>query len=97
VKVLHVVRLAEEKISEVIMWTYLVVLGVAVTAIAQTQYRATAASEVAKARAIALTLSPTSNIVGKSFDRFVTIWCENTDYAMAAGDRSYISSYPIIL
>ncbi|CZT04846.1 related to phosphate-repressible acid phosphatase precursor [Rhynchosporium graminicola] len=33
--------------------------------------------------------SPTSNIVGKTFDRFVTIWFENTDYSMAAGDPNF--------
>ncbi len=68
------------------MWKTLV-LAFAATAFAQTQYTSTAASAVAKAQATALTLSPTSNVAGKRFDRFVTIWCENTDYSMAAGDR----------
>lgn len=54
---------------------------------AQTQYTSTAASAVAAARATALTLSPVSSVKGKTFDRFVTIWCENTDFDMAAGDR----------
>lgn len=31
--------------------------------------------------------SPTSNILGLHFDRFVTIWLENTDYNQAASDR----------
>lgn len=76
------------------MWTSLIVLGLAASTTAQTQYTGTAASEIAEARAAALTLSPTSNIVGKKFDRFVTIWCENTDFAMAAGDRSYLFFLP---
>jgi hypothetical protein len=42
---------------------------------------------VYKAQATALTLSPTSNVKGKSFDRYVQIWFENTDYDMAAADR----------
>ncbi|KAI0128295.1 acid phosphatase [Xylariales sp. AK1849] len=52
----------------------------------QNLYTATASSDVAAARATAKTLSPTSNIKGKAFDRFVVIWNENTDYEMAAGD-----------
>jgi acid phosphatase len=31
--------------------------------------------------------SPTSSVSGKAFNRFVTIWLENTDYSKAAGDR----------
>ncbi|TVY50119.1 Acid phosphatase [Lachnellula occidentalis] len=57
--------------------------------LAQTQYTSTAAAAVAKARATALTESPTSNVAGKTFDRFVAIWCENTDYSMAAGDTNF--------
>lgn len=61
-------------------------LIVAALVAAQTQYTATAAASVAKARATAKTLSPTSHVAGKTFDRFVTIWLENTDYDAAAGD-----------
>lgn len=32
------------------------------------------------------TRSPTSSVAGKVFNRFVTIWLENTDYDKAAGD-----------
>jgi hypothetical protein len=33
----------------------------------------------------------TSSIVkGKTFDRFVSIWLENTDYDKAAGDRGFL-------
>jgi len=52
-----------------------------------TMYTATASASIAAARATALTLSPTSSVTGKMFDRFVQIWLENTDYDIAAGDR----------
>lgn len=55
---------------------------------AQTQYTATGAADVAAARATARTLSPTSSVKGRTFDRFVNIWLENTDFDMAAADRS---------
>jgi hypothetical protein len=58
---------------------------------AQTQYTSTAAAAVAAARATALTLSPTSYVKGKTFDRFVSIWLENTDYDTAAADRAFPS------
>jgi hypothetical protein len=47
-----------------------------------------ASADVEAARATALTLSPVSSIKGKRFDRFVNIWFENTDFDMAAGDRT---------
>lgn len=53
----------------------------------ETLYTATAASSIAQAAATALTLSPTSNVKGKTFDRFVQIFLENQDYSIAAGDR----------
>ncbi|PQE12836.1 acid phosphatase protein [Rutstroemia sp. NJR-2017a BBW] len=46
-------------------------------------------ASVYKAQATALTLSPTSNVKGKSFDRYVQIWFENTDYDMAAADPNF--------
>jgi hypothetical protein len=52
-----------------------------------TQYTSTGTAAVAKARATALSLSPTSSVKGKTFDRFVNIWLENTDYDKAAADR----------
>ncbi|KAL7627211.1 hypothetical protein AAE478_003987 [Parahypoxylon ruwenzoriense] len=60
----------------------------AIKAVAQVEntYTATATSDVEKARATAKTLSPTSNVKGKAFDRFAIIWLENTDYDMALGD-----------
>jgi hypothetical protein len=54
---------------------------------AQTQYTSTATAAVAKAAATALTLSPTSNVKGLTFDRFVQIFLENTDYSSAVADR----------
>jgi hypothetical protein len=64
-----------------------------------TQYTSTASAAVAKAKATALTESPTSNVAGKTFDRFVSIFCENTDYSMAAADRktSHRSTKKVIL
>ncbi|KAI4717707.1 phosphoesterase-domain-containing protein [Aureobasidium sp. EXF-10727] len=49
-------------------------------------FTSTNPSDVDAARDTALTLSPTSNVKGKVFDRFVTIWLENTDYDKAASD-----------
>jgi hypothetical protein len=63
------------------------------TASAQTQYTSTQAAAVEAARATARTLSPTSSVRGKTFDRFVNIWLENPDFDMAAGDRATLSSY----
>ncbi|KAG9235636.1 phosphoesterase family-domain-containing protein [Amylocarpus encephaloides] len=67
--------------------------------IAQIQYTSTASAAVEKARATALTLSPTSHVQGKTFDRFVTIWLENTDFDMAAGDPNlkYLATQGITL
>ncbi|KAK2057404.1 phosphoesterase-like protein [Colletotrichum caudatum] len=52
----------------------------------ETRYTATGAAEVAAAAETAKTSSPTSNVTGKAFDRFVIIWNENTDYDKARGD-----------
>jgi acid phosphatase len=65
----------------------------ATTSNAQTQYTSTGTAAVAAAKATAKTLSPTSSVPGKSFDRFVNIWLENTDFEMAAGDRTPLLSY----
>lgn len=67
-------------------------LGVTAFALARLivgQNTATFASDVAAAAATAKTESPTSNVPGKAFDRFVVIWLENTDYSAAAADRTY--------
>lgn len=48
---------------------------------------ATDPANVYAAQATALTRSPTSDVKGKVFDRYVSIWFENTDYDMAAADR----------
>ncbi|KAI1124755.1 acid phosphatase phoa [Nemania abortiva] len=52
----------------------------------QNMYTATGTAEVAAAAATAKTLSPTSHVKGKAFDRFAVIWLENTDYDMAIND-----------
>lgn len=49
-------------------------------------YTATAASDVAAAAATALTLHPTSNVQGQTFNRYVQIFLENQDYDIADGD-----------
>jgi hypothetical protein len=72
----------------------LILLTTLTGALAQTQHTSTAASAVAKARATALTLSSTSNVAGRTFNRVVSIWLENTDYSLAAGDRT-VSPIPI--
>ena len=69
-------------------WASLLAVALASLAVtnAQTQYTATKPAEIAAARATARTLSPTSSVKGKKFDRFVTIFLENTDFDMAAGN-----------
>jgi hypothetical protein len=57
------------------------------TSKAQTQYTLVDASAFEGARATAKTLSPTSSVRGKTFDRFVNIWLENTNFDVAARDR----------
>lgn len=61
-------------------------LAVGAVAQAENLYTATATSAVYAAQATAKTLSNTSNVKGKAFDRFVVVWLENTDYDMAYGD-----------
>ncbi len=60
----------------------------AVAAPASSNPTATSAADVYAAQATAKTLSPTSHVPGKAFDRYVSIWFENTDYDMAAADRT---------
>jgi acid phosphatase len=54
---------------------------------------ATDPAAVYAAQATAKTESPTSHVKGKAFDRFVTIWFENTDFEVAAADGKL--SHPI--
>lgn len=61
------------------------IVGVASSVAAQNT--ATSTSAVEAAAATALTLSPTSHIQGKAFDRFVVIYLENTDQISAFEDR----------
>ncbi|ORY61581.1 phosphoesterase family-domain-containing protein [Pseudomassariella vexata] len=64
-----------------------------------TMYTATASASIAAAQATALTLSPTSNVKGKTFDRFVQIYLENQDFDIAAGDPNlaYLATLGITL
>ncbi|RHZ64941.1 uncharacterized protein CDV56_108578 [Aspergillus thermomutatus] len=66
---------------------------------AQSQYTATGTAAVAAAQATALTLSPTSNIAGLTFNRFVQIFLENQDYSAAIKDTNlaYLASQGITL
>ncbi|KAK0103535.1 hypothetical protein ONS95_005555 [Cadophora gregata] len=76
-----------------------VALAFATTGHAQNPNPPTGAAAVEAARATAKTLSPVSSIRGKTFDRFVQIWLENTDFDMAAGDPSlqWVASQGITL
>ena len=49
----------------------------------------TSSADVEAAAATALTLSPTSHVKGRAFDRFAIIFLENTDSAAALEDREY--------
>jgi len=49
----------------------------------------TSAGPTLKAVPSATLTFPTSKVQGKRFDRFVTIWLENQDYSISAGDRTF--------
>ena len=66
--------------------TALAVLGVAAQKEEPNIYTASKTDPVYDAQATAPTITKTSHVRGKAFDRFVTIWLENTDYQKAAGD-----------
>lgn len=66
----------------------LVAFVLAGTGIAQNT--ATRPADVQAAQATARTQSPTSDVKGKVFDRFVTIWLENTDYEAASADPNLL-------
>lgn len=58
-------------------------------AVAQSdKYTASQVASVDAAQATARTTHKTSNVKGKAFDRFITIWFENTDYGKAKGDKN---------
>jgi hypothetical protein len=80
-------------LSKMLSSIIVLALGLATATNAQTQYTATGTAAVAAARATAPTLSPTSYVKGKTFDRFVTIWFENTDYSVAAAACTFLSRY----
>ncbi|WPH02236.1 Hypothetical protein R9X50_00509200 [Acrodontium crateriforme] len=66
--------------------TLLISAFAALAAAQANKYTATAPSDVYAAQATALTSHPTSHVKGKVFDRFITIWLENTDFDKAQGD-----------
>jgi len=70
------------------------IIALSGVAYSQLQYTSTASAAVAAAQATALTLSPTSNIVGTKFDRFVQIWLENTDYSKAIANGMFPPNQP---
>lgn len=49
----------------------------------------TTPADVSAAAATALSSSPTSHVEGKAFQRYVSIWFENTDFDMAAADPNF--------
>ncbi|KAG0675919.1 hypothetical protein C6P42_001477 [Pichia californica] len=57
------------------------------------------ASQIAKDAANATTLQWTTDVKGKTFDRFVVIWLENTDFDQAAEeeDMAWVASHGITL
>lgn len=57
------------------------------------------ASQIAKDASNATTIQWTSDVKGKSFDRFVVIWLENTDFDQAAeqSDMAWVASHGITL
>lgn len=65
----------------------LAVVGVAAQ---KDKYTASKIAPVEAAQATAKTTHKTSNVRGKVFDRFITIWLENTDYKKSEGDRNLI-------
>ncbi|KAB8339134.1 hypothetical protein FH972_022070 [Carpinus fangiana] len=58
----------------------------ALASLALAQNTATAPSDVYAAQATAKSSSPVSFVPGLAFDRFITIWLENTDFEKAKGD-----------
>lgn len=66
-------------------------IAVATAAAQSDKYTATKVSAVRAAAATAKTSHKTSHVQGKVFDRFLTIWLENTDYDKAAGDPSLVA------
>jgi len=71
------------------MLTALALSALALTGTALAQNTATSTADVLAAKATAKTESPTSHVKGKAFDRFVVIWCENTDYTSAMSDPNF--------
>ena len=66
--------------------TALAVLSVAAQKEEPNLYTASKPAAVHASQATAPSIQKTSHVRGKAFDRFITIWLENTDYQKAAGD-----------
>ncbi|KAL4942097.1 hypothetical protein BDV06DRAFT_170208 [Aspergillus oleicola] len=68
--------------------TLVTLLGGLSLAMAQTSSEQTpSVAEIEAARATVKPYSPVSNVPGKTFQRFVNIWLENTDYDVAASEK----------
>ena len=70
------------------MMNALVLAAIAIAGVAAQSdiYTVSKTAFVAAAQATAKTTHKTSHVKGKVFDRFITIWLENTDYEKAEGD-----------
>jgi len=71
------------------MLSALALSALALTGAAVAQNTATSTADVLAAKATAKTESPTSHVPGRAFDRFVVLWCENTDYSAAMSDPNF--------
>ena len=65
-------------------------LAVAGVSAQKNVYTASKVATVEAAAATAKTTHKTSDVKGKVFDRFITIWLENTDYKKSEGDRNLL-------
>jgi hypothetical protein len=63
---------------------------VSVAAAAPASPTATDPADVYAAQATAKSESPTSNVKGKAFDRYVSIWFENQDFDIVQADHMSI-------
>jgi acid phosphatase len=76
--------------------SFVVVAFASLAAMSPVSPTATDAQDVYAAQATAKTESPTSHVPGKAFDRYVSIWLENTDYDVALADRRSNLSFRLI-
>ena len=69
--------------------TFLALSSVAAAQLQPNTYTATATKSVHNAQATAKTSHSTSNVAGAAFNRYVVLYCENTDFSSAAGDPNF--------